>query len=423
MRKLTLATFVSAGTLIVAISILSMEVKANTFSVCNPCDPVFRKGSSQCRGSQWEFGGWIETGVYVNQYGQRNAYTDGEFDEWSGNTWLVDNVRQSDLQVNQLWLYLGRTLNTRRGFDIGGRVDLNFGTSSNFLQSDGLEFRSRSSGMQGGWGKGDYRLAFAQLYGEVGYRNVSAKFGKFMGYCVMAPTHFFYSHGYLCDNLLVGTYTGVVFTWNANEKLSLSGGWVNGQDIDGHDLSFGNSNSNAFLFVVEYAFSEKFSMEYTGLVGREKHPRGVPTNLYEYFGQSLSFNIKPNNRWEYMFGWAFRNDNDVEDRWGAYGIVNELIYHFNKRCAIGTRIEWKHMYSSDLGGIIGANGADLFGITVGLNWRPNDRLVIRPEVRYDRVFSGGFLDDSGNSAGLFNRTRGNGRNDQFSGGASIVVKF
>lgn len=93
---------------------------------CSPCRPaLFDKNPSG-----WFLGGHLESGLYVNQYGRRNVYRNGELDPDSGNSALLQNVRQSDFQLNQLYLKLGKELDTRHGFDFGGRVDLMYGTAA-----------------------------------------------------------------------------------------------------------------------------------------------------------------------------------------------------------------------------------------------------------------------------------------------------
>jgi len=383
----------------VAVCCAAPEIKAGLFSDCSPCDTILQEPCEPICGTKpnWEYGGWIETGLYVNQYGQRNAYDRGGFRPWSGNTIMLDNAKQSDLQMNQTWLYLGRQVDTRWGFDVGGRVDFVYGTDGASLQSTGLEAGK-------GWGSGDYYAAVAQLYGEVGFKDVNVKVGKFltpMGYeDSQATERFFYSLGYT-SAFLPNMHSGAIVTWEPNEKLSLFGGWITGESG-----FFNNPNDNAALLGGTIAPSEQIEIVYSVLVGHEK-------SVQEYFAQSLALTIKPLHRWEYTCEWTLRNDSNLRRAyWGGYGISNTLLYRANEKLAFGSRIEWMRVYDrvEMLDFPVGANGASLYGLTFGLNWTPNPYLLIRPEVRYDKVY--GFRPFDRESSG-----------EQFSAGTSAIVKF
>jgi hypothetical protein len=382
---------------LIAICFASAESKAGIFSECSPCGEVLCDPCEPVCGKkpQWEYGGWIETGLFVNQYGHRNAYNNGILDPWSGNTTVLDNVRQSDLQVNQTWLYFGRQVNTRRGFDVGGRIDFVYGTDAASLQSEGLEADK-------GWNKGDYYAALPQLYGEVGYNNLNVKVGKFltpMGHeDSQALERFFYSLGYT-SHLLPNMHSGVVTTWTPTETFTFFGGWLTGETG-----FFNNADDNAALFGATIAPTQRLAIVYSALIGREKSEQ-------EYFAQSLALTLKPAHRWEYTLEWTLRNDSNLRDseNYGGYGINNELIYRANSNWALGTRIEWMRFYDNS-GNNSDFPNTNLYGCTFGLNWTPNQWLLVRPEVRYDKVFG-------------FDPFKGKTKDEQLSGGASVVVKF
>ena len=494
---------------LIAVQFALADVKAGVFSECSPCGEVFCDPCDPCnpcdavcgKKSQWNVGGWAEVGLWANQWGRTNSYGPGGVSP--GNSQLLSNVRHTGVQASQIWLFAERTLDTRRGFDVGGRVDFLYGTDGIFTQSDGLEFRSRTPGATR-WGEGDYYASFAQIYAEAGYRDVSVKAGKFLtpfgSESIMAPNRFFYSLSYAFSQLPV-THTGVVGTWAPSEKFSLIGGWVNGAD-----MTFYDGDNNAAIFGATFKPNKKVSLSYVGAIGQDKwgwgfggwssvfdisltvpnpFPFGPPSitapgefpvgvnpfdlsRTRDYFLQSVIVNLKPNKRWDYTFEWTLRNvvngNLDIDPRFaidygpasydlgpfgtfvipgtegqippggvstlpikrydGAYGINQELIYTVNKKWAIGGRVEWMHTYGRiypwlySNGGAIGAAvgnavrfDSNFYGYTLAVNWTPNDWLLVRPEVRYDKVYGGGNPFDA------------NTRDDQVSGGVSAVVKF
>jgi len=317
----------------------------------------------------------------------------------------LNNVQQSDLQLNQAWIFAERKLQTRRGFDIGGRADVVFGTDARYTQSAGLEYRPNSHPTKG-WGEGDYYVSFAQLYGEVGSKNISVKVGKFLtplGYeSTMSPERFFYSLGYAFSQL-PATHTGGIATWTPSDRLSVIGGWANGAD-----LTFYNEKDNAGIFGFQFAATKKISLAYNVILGQDK-----AGGKRDYLIQSAIVQFKPSDRWGYTFEWTLNNSKkDSNEFNGGYGINQELIYHLNQKWALGGRIEWMHGYNT----VITAPSRDdvnQYGYTLGLNWTPRTWLVVRPEIRYDKIY--------GDSP--FNTNHSDHRSEQFSSGCSAIVKF
>jgi len=71
-----------------------------------------------------------------------------------------------------------------------------------------------------------------------------------------------------------------------------------------------------------------------------------------------------------------------------YGISQYLFYAINCNWEFGTRFEWFR----DVDGtrVTTGQGGDYFDLTCGLNWRPSDRIAVRPEFRWDWVDTPGF---------------------------------
>lgn len=403
MRKFLLGCL-GAVLVVFAIHSATVEVKADS---CNPCDSIFCDSDVGCTPkSKWIMGGHLETGIYVNQYGQKNSYipggnpfstTNNGLHYLGGNTGLLNNVNQSDLQMNQMYMYFGKELDTRRGWDFGGQVDFMYGTDAKFVQSRGLEFGAG----RGAWNSGDYYTALPQMFAEAGYKNVSVKAGKFLtplGHeSVLSTDRFFYSLGY-CFGASPVTHSGIVATWKANERLSVFGGWVNGRDS-----FFDSRDDNAFLGGFKYELNHRIGLGYTALIGKDK------ALDEDYFEQTFVVDVKLGKRWHYAFEWLLINENFGATNFAEYGINNELLYKVNKKLSVGGRLEWLSDFDSD----------NLYGFTLGANWTPRSWLTVKPEIRYDRVSS------SGNPWNWtpFNSIKGNGKNEQLSSGLSMILSY
>ena len=425
-----LSNCIGVGALLFAV--LTVSAKAESYDIYNvgACDPCGLgcydiNCGKKAKNSLWDYGGWIEAGIYGNNLSSRNVYypsgsmtspyLNGPGEAWyplSGNSYFLGPARMVDLQMNQTYGYFGKKLDTRHGWDIGGRVDIMYGTDAFYTQSNGLEYGDTHKR----WGEGDYLLSLPQLYAEIGYRNLSLKAGKFytpLGHeSIMSTGRFFYSTSYATSIVTPITQTGVLATWDANSRLSVFGGWTNGEDysqgVYGKGAwTFAGSNNNAALFGFKYKVNRKINFGYSALVGKEKDFWGTPGATQEYFVHSLIVNIQPNSHWDYTFAWTLR-DNEWEGM-GAnpvsnfYGINQELIYKYNSCWAIGLRGEW--MYSS--------LDESLCEVTLGANWTPNNWLLVRPEVRYDYCSADG-------GVYMFNNYSSK---DQFGFGVSTVVKF
>ena len=166
--------------------------------------------------------GWLEAGITANPDNPASHY----------NGTLAPNDR-NEFQFNQNYLVIEKTLNTdEHGWDIGGRVDLLYGTD--YIYCESLGFETNRDGSPKWNASEQYGLAMPQVYGELGVGKLSAKIGRFytpIGYeSMMATSNFFYSMNYALRYAEATTHTGGLFTWKTSDELSLYVGGVNGQD-------------------------------------------------------------------------------------------------------------------------------------------------------------------------------------------------
>ncbi|CAN0452857.1 unnamed protein product, partial [Hapterophycus canaliculatus] len=179
------------------------------------------------------------------------------------------NSRPDEFQAHQMWLYAEKTLDTSNGFDIGGRIDYVYGTDSQDTQSFGIN----NDHWDNGWDNGaDYGHALPQVYGEVGYGDLSVKIGHFytiIGWeVVTAPDNFFYSHAYTMYNSEPFTHSGALATWNISDDLTAYGGYTLGWDSGFED------NGDAFLGGVSLVVSDNVTVTYASTGGRFNEGNG-----------------------------------------------------------------------------------------------------------------------------------------------------
>ncbi|MDD4268651.1 MAG: outer membrane beta-barrel protein [Pirellulales bacterium] len=327
-------------------------------------------------------GGWVDGGF--------SALGNSPGDRFNGP--VTFNDRNLEGQLNQVWLYLERPVDPDAcNVDIGGRIDVMYGTDAMFLQaSDGLEEH---------WNQTDrfYQAALPQFYIDGGWDGWTVRAGRFftpLGYeSPAAPDNFFYSHSYEMQYGKPLTHLGALFGKSLGQ-WSVQAGFHRGNDqfddTDGHDaLNFLGGVGYTGLggcFMAEYA-----------LTATEEGP-GVNDYIHSIVARLL---ILPELEYVLVNNYGQRWDQAGERSAVWYGINQYLTCALTEDLAAGLRLEW----FCDLDGTrvrglrsgntlpAGASG-DFYAITFGLNYTPLDNLRLRPEVRWD------FFDPIGESTPL-----------------------
>jgi hypothetical protein len=369
---------------------------------CNLGDPWTLPQPRAFANNDIKISGWLEGGIFTNQY---DATTNGPLG-------LRD---QKYFNADQLWIYAERATNTEdNDFDIGGRVDYVFGVDGPDTQCFGdhsFDWNWTSSFTSAGAPL--YGSAMPQLYAEVAYRKLKVKMGHFytlIGYEVVPATgNFFYSHSYMFYYGEPFTHTGVLATYQFNDKLTGSAGWANGWDS-----GFGDKNhGSTFLGGLTWTISEKATLAWymcSGYWGTGAAFPGAATN--DIFMQSIVFTLKLTDKWTYILQHDYGTNYNRPDENLWYGLNQYLIYTINDCWAFGGRIEWFH--DDDGVRVIAGNAGNYYEMSAGVNYKPHANFLIRPEIRYDwynGTTGGGNPFDDGNAT------------TQLSGGFDVIFTY
>ncbi|MDR2761700.1 MAG: porin [Planctomycetaceae bacterium] len=395
-------------------------------SNCEPCEPIgcspteieicevnnffsdYKK--SKCKLNCFDITGWIQGGFYSNAHGKtierdkvrnydnRNVTA---FKNNSGNGYFLGNTQSTDFQINQIWVEVTKEANGKHGLDWGFGTGLFFGTDAWFTQS------FSDAKFDYGWQSGDYFTSIPSLYFQLAYGDLSVKVGKFetyLGYeSLRAPDAIFYSHPYTFM-LEPATHSGVLAEYSPSDKLQLVLAYTTGADG-----SLENAyDDHGFLGSISYQLTKKLNLTYSMMF--QRYGGGIYKNSFtrdfansnQFFHTFLaSYDIS--DRLTYTLQWSL---GDVKDRLASThdrlkGIGNYLKYKLNNFWSVGFRAEW-----------FANEDADFTEYTAGLTWKPNEKLIVRPELRFDH------------SSDKINKPFNGGKNrDQLSGGITGVIIF
>lgn len=370
-----------------------------------------------CNG--WFLEGWVDQGLTGNIDSPESNF----------NTPLAFNDRSNEWLVNQIYLAFGREVGQNCCWDVGGRIDMFYGSDYFFTEAIGMELRSdgspRWNGSEGPRSRvrrgtiSDapvYGVSLPQMYAEfyapVG-NGLRAKVGRFyspLGYeSVMAPNNFFYSRSY---SMVYGrplTHTGVLLSYDINSCWSFDGGYTEGWDIwDNPD------NEAGFVGKVTWTSPRKRTV-----ISAAVHSGDEQAN------QRSSYNVFLRHRINQCLTIALEHDWGTEQDAGVnqgdanwYSVLGYGYYSLTPTLDVGLRVEWfrdrdnARIFAVPSTQVV---GTDYQAITFGCNYHPCEEVIFRPELRWDvsdvKPFGQG---------GIFNDfTKG----DQFTLGFDLITRF
>ncbi|MDR2172136.1 MAG: porin [Planctomycetaceae bacterium] len=352
-------------------------------------------------------GGWVEGGIFFSTNSND-----------SQTPIIKYNDRNSEFTMNQLYLTLGRKLNRRHNwFEIGGQIDLLFGTDYLYTSSVGLETRrtnkyvggntiypdEAAAHWNGAHGKrlGNtaalYGLSLPQAYGEIRLpvnENTTVKVGHFYANngieSAAAVQNFFYSHsyGYMFGQPV--TLTGAIINSElpsyrrSRIRQIFIAGITQGWDM------FDRQGDINFVAGLKYV-SKKNERNYVSFI--TQIGKQSDANSHSRINYTLAINRQLTERlsdsWEHNFGYEKNGVILKNDDACWISVAKYFKYDISSKLSVGLRAEW--FMDDGLSRVIKVydswisyyTGKNYFEVTLGANWRPAQNIIIRPELRFD----------------------------------------
>ncbi len=265
-------------------------------------------------------------------------------------------------------LYIGKTADGSNGPDLGFRAEMIYGVDGNEAQAFGNN--PGNWDFLNGFDHGMYEWALPQLFAELAVGDLSVKAGHFytpVGYEVIpSGGNFFLSRQLTFYNSEPFTHTGVLGTYTANDNLQILSGWTAGWDT-GFDRFNGGSN---FLGGFIYTLSDAATFTYLNTIGNfgARGDGAVNSLILSYNWDEKIQSVHQLDILGTNLGTDFATTGIADN---SVGQINYLFYTINDQLKAGVRQEW---YKAD--------GVSYNTLTYGVNIKPAEALVIRPEVRH-----------------------------------------
>jgi len=326
--------------------------------------------------------GWMDAGFIGN--------TSSPSSKFNGPYNSVD--RSNEAMFNQLYIVGEKSL-PKCGTGFGARIDYLYGEDYLLAESAGLE---RDPDGAPRWNPEYYGSAFPQAFASVGNQDLSLQVGHFysvVGYeGVMSPGNFFYSKSYSYQFAGPFTHWGGQVNWNIDDAWTVQAGLTNGWDALDR-----TSDSVGFVGKIKYtdvdsgfwtSFAIVTGKEFNNLAGLNIQPEFTNRTRYSWL-----VGVPINCKTEYIFHhWLGVQEDGAPDgdRADWYGIDQYLLYTISQSWQAGLRFEW---FRDEDGTRIGLNRpsnpntapfpGNVYSLSAGVNWKPTENLVIRPEIRSD----------------------------------------
>ncbi|HEY8749063.1 MAG TPA: outer membrane beta-barrel protein [Tepidisphaeraceae bacterium] len=294
------------------------------------------------------------------------------------NVGRVFDLQNNRVTLNQLDFNIERPVDlTLNRFDVGGRVEMLYGSDSRFIHSNGLlDTDDFFNGPE-------YQFDLPQAYLDVAIpigNGLRVRAGKFLFFKQIDPSSsVFYSHSFSFGAALPFTLTGVTGYYPITKDLTLEGGISRGWDQSIKD----NNGAIDGLFRVRGDISNQLSLSLAAIVGPEEDRDNT------HYRETLDFtvNYAPTDQLTFLLdaviGTQARSSALGDANW--YGISGYAVYRLNEFLSLGARVEWYR----DEEGFTTALSQTLYEATVGLTITPFPRdsiganFRIRPELRGD----------------------------------------
>lgn len=293
------------------------------------------------------------------------------------NAPITFNDRSGEFQLNQLNLFAQKAVDVAsHNWNVGGRMDFMFGTDSRFTQATGWDSKLIS--------ERDLRFydiaipqAYLEVFAPIG-KGITAKFGHFYTILgqesVMATNNFFYSHAYTMQYGEPFTHTGALFSYALSDDFTLNVGAVTSWDNFDDNLSNWN-----FLGGLSWTNDAATSAVSWSVISGDVDDVTSENRTVSSLVISHRFTDKLQYILQHDFGYQQRVHTDKDALW--YGINQYLIYDVSDTLSAGLRGEW--FRDDNAMRLNNGVAGHYFAVTAGINWKPREWLIFRPECRYD----------------------------------------
>lgn len=329
--------------------------------------------------------GWVEGSFTWNPESQDNTLR--LFDE-DGNKPLL----------NQLYLAVERALPEGIEGGMGGKVAMLYGSDARFVHQNGLLDDQTSENQF------DLLELFVSGRIPVG-RGITVRLGKcdtpFGAEVIEAPPNPLFSHTYSFYYGIPFTHTGFFATWSVSEKVDLSYGALLGWDC----WDDPNDSVSQYVGVTVRGSEPADSLTLQAIAGPEQPDND--SDIRTVFDATWRHGWTDDVSTTVDAICGFEEATGTDPSW--YGIAAYATKRLDERMSATFRAEW---FRDDGGSRIGFD-ADLFTLTLGVDWRPLDccrNLRLRPEIRWDHA-SGDEPFDGGT------------RSDQFTVALDVIFTF
>lgn len=341
-------------------------------TACNACTT----NNCCCDSEPWlQLGGWVRQSFTWNPDKPSNRF--------NGPVTFTD--RANEYQMNQAWLYFGHDVDTQGfGIDIGGRVDMVYGTDARFTQAQGLDDNIISDA-----DSRFYKMAIPQMYAEVGVGPLSVKMGHFftiIGYeQVQAVNNFFVTQAYTMQYGEPFTHTGALADLDLGFGFSVLGGFTRGWD-NWED----NNDDLSFLGGLSWADDDLGTSVAFAITSGDEDAAGQ--NNRTMFSVVISQQIADDLLYVLQHDHGYEDDAATGAMGGAYdaewyGINQYLFLTLTDRLSAGAGFEW---FRDDDGVRVvtpnqptGGFAGNFYQTRAGLNYKPWESVMVRTEGRWD----------------------------------------
>jgi len=369
--------------------------------------------------------GWVEAGYTYNHrhHGGEGPIAPGPFNHEVGNHFML----------NQVDVRFERTVATDK-FDVGGLVEVMYGTDANAIHSTGWGFNGDDATTDSTPEANDdryhpmYQFDVAQAYLTVnvpvgnGLKLTVGKFVTLIGYETVDPRqNAFYSHSWIFGAMPF-SQTGVLGTYTFNDQLTATAGITRGWDITMED-----NNGCAIDAIGNFVWTPNKQLNFTLVwnvgpenAGDTSHYRTVIDPIVTW---QVTDQLKLAFEGLYVYDGGLNQPGPLGshaygDVWGGAFYASYMI---NDMVTANLRLEKYHSYAASFGSLAGLTDTpttlNVYSITLGttITPMPKDSLLknfsVRPEVRYD------FSEDH-----VFSQ-HGASFKDQLTFAADVIFKF